>query len=274
MTLVPTPAYEPSWQVPAALHHEFAPRATRYALVIPVINEGARIRSQLARQAALGIPGLLDTVLADGDSTDGSLDHAFLREQGARALLIKKAPGRQSAQLRMAYAWCLAEGYEGIVTIDGNDKDGPEAIPDFVRALEEGVDYVQASRFLPGGRGLNTPFQRHLAIRLLHAPLVSLAAGRWLTDTTQGFRAYSRRYLLHPAVQPFRDVFWGYELLWYLSAKASRLGLSVREVPTERRYPASGPTPTKISSWRGNWDVLRGVLRLLAGEFEPKGGAS
>lgn len=270
MSRTPAPVYPPDWDVPQAEHFVFAPKAARHALVIPVINEGERIRRQLARQQEQGVPGLLDVVVADGGSSDGSLDHDFLRKKGVRALLVKQGPGRQSAQLRMAYAWCLSEGYEGIVTIDGNDKDGVEAIPAFVRALCEGVDYAQASRFLPGGQGVNTPPLRHVAIRLLHAPLVSLAARRWLTDTTQGFRAYSRRYLLHEKVRPFRAVFQGYELLWYLSAKASRLGLSVREIATERRYPAAGPTPTKISAWRGNWEVLRGVLRLLAGEFEPR----
>jgi hypothetical protein len=33
--------------------------------------------------------------------------------------------------------------------IDGNDKDDPEAIPRFIEALKDGVDFVQASRFVP-----------------------------------------------------------------------------------------------------------------------------
>lgn len=102
-------------------------------------------------------------------------------------------PGGQSAQLRLAFAYAMRQGYEGVVQVDGNNKDGVEAIPGFLDALDTGADYVQGNRFGPGGEQVNTPLVRLLAIRAIHAPLVSLAAGRRLSDTTNGFRAYSRR---------------------------------------------------------------------------------
>ena len=71
-----------------------------------------------------------------------------------RALLTKTGPGKLSAQLRMGYAYALDQGYEGVVTIDGNGKDSVEAIPLFVEALDEGIDYAQASRFVTGGRAV------------------------------------------------------------------------------------------------------------------------
>ena len=52
----------------------------------------------------------------------------------------------------------------------------------------------------------NTPWERYWAVRLIHAPLISLAAGFHYTDTTNGFRAYSRRLLLDSRVAPFRHV--------------------------------------------------------------------
>jgi len=53
-------------------------------------------------------------------------------------------------------------------------------------------------------------------VRILHAPLVSLASRFRYTDTTNGFRGYSRRFLEDPRVAAFRDVFPGYELHYYL----------------------------------------------------------
>jgi dolichol-phosphate mannosyltransferase len=234
-----------------------------------VINEGGRITRLLERMAARGLSGSIDIIIVDGGSTDGSLDPEHLRPLGVSALLVKTGPGRLGAQLRCAYAFALNAGYEGIVTIDGNDKDDPAAIPDFVSALDEGYDFVQASRYLPGGVAENTPLSRDLAIRFLHAPLASLASGfRW-TDTTQGFRAYSRRMLLDPRVAPFREVFMGYELLVYLSCRVPRLGYRCIELPTARRYP-SGEMPTKISSVRGNLAVLAALLRACAGRYNPE----
>jgi hypothetical protein len=211
----------------------------------------------------------LDVLIADGGSTDGSLDEELLRAVDVRALLTKTGPGRLSAQMRMVMAWALEQGYEALIFVDGNDKDDTSALPRFARELETGADHVQGSRYVPGGRGENTPFTRHLAVRLLHAPLISLAARFRYTDTTNGFRAYSRRFLLDPRVQPFRDVFRAYELHYYLAIRAPRLGFDVREIPVVRVYPARGSTPTKISPLLGNWRVLRTLLRAVLVGYGP-----
>ena len=98
-------------------------RRTRYCIVIPTINEGERIRGQLARMHASAMMKLADVIVADAGSCDGSLDPDALRSWDVRVLLTKTGPGKLSAQLRMAYAYALDAGYEGIVTIDGNGKD-------------------------------------------------------------------------------------------------------------------------------------------------------
>ena len=256
-----------NWQVPTFTVTHWPGRKRRYCTVIPVINEGDRIKSLFSRIAALKIGEITDIIVVDGGSTDGSLELGALERQGLRGLLVKTGPGKLSAQLRCAYAFALDQGYEGIVTIDGNDKDDPEAIPRFLEALEAGADFVQASRFIEGGTGDNTPLMRDLAIRFVHAPMLSLFSGfRW-TDTTQGFRAYSRKMLLDPSVAPFRDIFMAYELLAYLSYRAPKLGYRCVELPTIRRYP-KGEVPTKISA-HGNLLVLKTLFVACFAGFNP-----
>ena len=263
------PVLRSGWEVPIFDTLLDAPRNHNFCVVIPVINEGARIDDLLNRMAALGVSKIADIIIVDGGSTDGSLALERLRQFDVRALLLKTGPGKLSAQLRCAYAFALDQGYSGIVTIDGNNKDDPEAIPRFIAALKDGVDFVQASRFVPGGVAENTPKSRDFAIRFIHAPLLSLFSGfRW-TDTTQGFRAYSRRMLLDPKVAPFRNVFVTYELLAYLSYRAPRLGYRCKELPTTRRYP-KGEVPTKISSFRGNLSVLAVLFKTCFGSYNPQ----
>ncbi|WP_455923774.1 glycosyltransferase family 2 protein [Pseudomonas putida] len=244
-------------------------RQHAWCVVIPVINEGPRIRRLLERMAILALDRLVDIIIVDGGSRDGSLPTELLQATRVRGLLVKTAPGKLSAQLRCAYAFALDQGYEGVVTIDGNDKDDPQAIPDFVQALRRGVDFVQASRFIAGGVAENTPASRDLAIRFIHAPMLSWASGQRWTDTTQGFRAYSRRLLMDPQVGVFREVFMTYELLAYLSYRAPRLGYRCIELPTVRRYP-QGEVPTKISSVRGNLAVLAVLVRACLGHYDPQ----
>lgn len=262
------PQLRDAWQVPGYQVVFQLEKQHAYCVVIPVINEGMRIRNLLDRMMGLGISRIADIIIVDGGSTDGSLSVENLRMQNVRCLLLKTGPGKLSAQLRCAYAFALEKGYEGIITIDGNDKDDPEAIPRFVAALDDGVDFVQASRFVPFGIAENTPAARDLAIRIIHAPMLSLSSGfRW-TDTTQGFRAYSRKMLLDPRIAPFREVFKTYELLAYLSHRAPRLRYRCLELPAARRYP-KGEVPTKISSVRGNLSVLAVLIKACAGRYNP-----
>jgi dolichol-phosphate mannosyltransferase len=258
---------DPSWQYPDFTTDEFAPRRHRYALCVFMINEGQRIQAQLAKMKPLA--DHLDIILADGGSTDGSLAPPDLLEARVRALLTKRGPGKLSAQMRMAMAYAMEQGYEGVIVVDGNDKDDTAAVPLFIEALDKGFDHVQGSRYIPGGRAINTPFLRHWGVQLLHSPMISVAAGfRW-TDTTNGFRAYSRRFLLDPAVQPFRDVFQRYELHYYLAIRAARRDFQCLEVPVTRSYPAGAPAPTKISPIRGNLLVLETLFRACIGAYNP-----
>lgn len=253
--------------VPAHETADYRPKAHDAVLVIPVINEGARIRGQLGAIAALAPP--VDIVIADGGSTDGSVDEDVLRGAGVRARLTKTGPGRLSAQLRMAYAWALDEGYANILTMDGNGKDGPEGILTILAKLAEGCDYVQGSRYAKGGEAVNTPVSRWLAGRFVHAPVTSLAARHRFTDTTNGFRGYSARYLGDPRVQPFRDVFMDYNLLFYLSVRASRLGYRVAEVGVRRAYPAGGQVPTKIGGLGGKLALMGELFAAALGRYDP-----
>lgn len=244
-------------------------RSSPWCVVIPVINEGERIKNLLSRMSSLKIYGVADVIIVDGGSSDGSLELDFLKDRGVKGLVVKRGPGKLSAQLRCAYSFALEQGYEGVVTIDGNDKDDPEAIPRFIDALKAGYDFVQASRFLPGGIAENTPKSRDIAIRLIHAPLLSLFSGFKWTDTTQGFRAYSRKMLLDPKIAPFRDIFMTYELLAYLSCRAPQLGYRCIELATVRRYPV-GEVPTKISAVKGNLSVLMVLFKSCLGRYNVK----
>ena len=253
--------------VPAHEQYVFGPRKNRYAVAVFVINEGERVRAQLREMSALA--DQIDIIVADGGSTDGSLAPDSLADFRVRALLVKRDAGRLSAQMRMAIAFALEEEYEGLVVIDGNGKDDVAAIPQFIALLDAGYDHIQGSRYIPGGQGINTPVSRSIAVRTLHAPVISAAAGYRYTDTTNGFRGYSRRLLTDPRVQPLRDIFSAYELHYYLAIRAARLGFRVTETPVTRRYPAEGKTPTKISPVKGNILILRTLVSAALGRFNP-----
>ncbi|PRY68905.1 dolichol-phosphate mannosyltransferase [Glaciihabitans tibetensis] len=254
------------WQVPAHTTVEFAARANDYCVVVFVLNEGDKVRQQLIRMRDLHSD--VDVIVADGGSTDGSLSHDFLRQAGVNSLLVKTGAGKLSAQMRMAFSWAVDRGYLGVIVIDGNGKDDVSAIPEFRRLLAAGFDHVQGSRFIPGGRAINTPLSRHIGLKVLHAPLISLASRRVHTDTTNGFRGYSARLLADPTVAVFRDVFSTYELHYHLAIESSRdARFKTVETPVTREYPKGVKTPTKISPVRGNARILRILFSAALGRY-------
>jgi dolichol-phosphate mannosyltransferase len=253
--------YIPEYEVVSLKAHSL-----KNVLVIPVINEGQRLHDLLAKIQLLELPNIIDIVVVDGGSTDGSVGIDLLRGYGVSSILFKKGLGKLSAQLLCAYDFVLKKDHSCVLTIDGNGKDDPSTIPSFISSISAGYDFVQASRFVPGGYYENTPLIRLIAVRGIHAPLLSFASGfRW-TDSTQGYRAYSRRLLTDPMVDIFRPIFNSYELLAYLSYIAPKLGFKCIETPTSRCYP-NGPVPTKISKFGGSFELLVTLYKACTGRF-------
>lgn len=247
--------------------NRFLAKRNRYCLCIPVINEGKKFKLLLKKIKKYS--NLIDIVILDNNSSDGSTEENYLKSNHVSVLLELMERGRLGSQLRMGYEYALSCGYDGVITIDGNGKDDPRSIPLFIKALDEECDYAQGSRFIKGGKGVNTPPMRDLAIRLIHAPVLSLSSGFWYTDTTPGFRAYSPRLLRDERLAIFRNIFKSYELLAYISARAPRLGFKTKEISITRRYPKKGVIPTKIKGLRGNLELLSTLFKSALGYFNP-----
>lgn len=152
--------YEKQNGVPKFECFEYAEKKKEYVVLIPIINEGDRIAKELTRAKKHNVSHYADIVICDGGSRDGCTEESKLRFLDVNTLLVKQDSGKQGAQLRMGIWWALERGYKGVITIDGNNKDSIEDVPHFINKLEEGYDLIQGSRFIKGGRAINTPFIR------------------------------------------------------------------------------------------------------------------
>ena len=223
-------------------------------------NEGEKIRRALARHPASRDYDLL--VMDDG-STDGSLEHL-----PAGGILVLRNPRNLGigAAMKQVFQYALDQNYDVLVIQAGNDKDDPAEIPRLLEPIRSGVaDFVQGSRFLPGGGYGNTPAYRILATRWVHPLLLSLAAGKRLTETTNGFRAFRTDILRDPCIdwrQPWLDQ---YELEPYLLYKTIRLRYHHTEAPVTKIYPPPAEGYKKMRPITGWWSILRPVFLLGLG---------
>jgi dolichol-phosphate mannosyltransferase len=227
--------------------------------MFPFYNEESKFQDWVDR---LSLP-VADKILAVNDgSTDGGPD--YLR---ARGIEVLNRPRRGiGACIRECVAYAREHGYDILVVMAGNGKDDPAEVPRLIEAiLSGGADYVQGSRFLPGGSSPNLPLFRRVSIRLLSL-LFSLGTGRRCTDLTNGFRAYRISLLDDHRIDIEQDWLDTYEFEYYVHWKAYRLGYAVAEVPVTKRYPGQrGVEYTKIRPVTGWWRMLRPLILLELG---------
>ena len=220
-------------------------------------NEASKIGSVLDRFE----PGLVDRiVVVDDASTDETPE--VIRSKGAVVLTHERRSGAGAA-IRTALKYAVAEGFDVVVILAGNDKDRPPEIERLLAAVEdEGCDFVQGSRYLPGGDFGNMPFYRQLATRYVHPLLFSLIVGRRFTDTTNGFRAIRLSALQASGIDLDQRWLDKYELEVYLFYKMVRLGYRVKEVPVTKIYPRHALGYTKMKPITGWWSILRPLFLL------------
>jgi dolichol-phosphate mannosyltransferase len=229
-------------------------------VAIFAFNEGDKIRRTIARHPS---SRPYDLLVMDDGSTDGVLEG--LPQDGWKHLRSEKNQGVGAAMKRV-FDYALENNYDILVTQAGNDKDDPNEIDRLMNPiLYNHADFVQGSRFLPGGGFGNTPAYRVMATRYVHPILFSLVVGKRLTETTNGFRAIRTRILRDPRIAWRQDWLDKYELEPYVLYKTIRLGYRHREAPVTKVYPPHQQGYTKMKPITGWWSILRPIFYLGLG---------
>jgi glycosyltransferase involved in cell wall biosynthesis len=234
-------------------------RGLSVVAVIPVLNEEQKIVDVVRRVPRDVVD---EVVVVDDGSTDNSA--AVARDNGATVISLGRIEG-VGAALRTGYRYASEKDYDAVITIAGNNKDFPEETPLLLDPIvDEAADFVQGSRWLrPESLG-EMPLYRKLATRV-HPLLFSLVARRRVTESTNGFRAFTKRVLRDQRIDLDQAWLDKYELEPYLYIKVIRLGYVTREVPVHKVYPPKQLGQTKMAPITGWWSILRPLVLIGLG---------
>lgn len=201
----------------------------RVLVVVPARDEEASLPATLAGLRRVA-PDARVVVVDDG-SVDGT--GRVARESGADVLrhVVNLGVG---AALQTGFRFALRHDYDVAVQFDADGQHPAESLMAVAGPVLAGeADVCIGSRYV-ARTGYHAPFVRRLGMRLF-AAVVRVAAGRRVTDTTSGFRAYSRA-VMERCQHDFPADFPDAPLLIALA----RHGFRLHEVPVTMRARTAG----------------------------------
>jgi glycosyltransferase involved in cell wall biosynthesis len=201
-----------------------------------------------------------DILVVDDASPDGTADWA--EQLGARLgrVAVLRRPGRLGigSAYRDGFRRGLAEGYDRLVSMDGDLSHDPQYLPALVD-LTETADVAIGSRYVRGISVVNWTLKR-LAVSVGGNRYARLVTGLPVQDCTSGFQCFRRQVLERIDVGRLRSN--GYAFLVELKFLAHRLGFRLAEVPIifiDRRFGHSKNGVGTI--FRSMWTVSMLPLR-------------
>ncbi|HEV7865590.1 MAG TPA: polyprenol monophosphomannose synthase [Acidimicrobiia bacterium] len=213
-------------------------------MVLPTYNESATIAEVLRRIRASAIDSV-DVLVVDDNSPDGTADlaEALADELGGIEVLRRPAKAGLGSAYREGFKIGLARGYEALVEMDADLSHDPSVLGDLLAQLDDGADIAIGTRYMPGGKIPDWPWQRRAISRAgnVYARLMLGLAAR---DATSGYRAYHRRALERINLTAVRADGYGFQI--EMAYKVARSGGILAEVPIEFRDRTLGRS--KMSS--------------------------
>lgn len=234
--------------------------------IIPVYNDGGKIAKVLAKFENEIVDEICIVVDSPTKEDWREISRAAAKSGTPIHVISNRDRKGIGYAIRKGIEYALENKYNTVVVLAGNNKDDPRQIPRLLRPiLEEGYDYVQGSRFLPGGKRISNPILRGIFSRLFPFIWTMLTKVR-CTDVTNGFRAYKLSIFSDKRVNIWQSWLDGYQLEYYIHYKVLTLGHKTKEVPVSKTYPYRHKGGySNISPLRDWWEIVGPLISLKLG---------
>ncbi|HJV64688.1 MAG TPA: glycosyltransferase family 2 protein [Geomonas sp.] len=216
-------------------------------IVIPAYNAEKTIFQVASEALHTGLPVLI--------VNDGSLDGTSDKVRDLPLSMISLGRNRgKGAALRAGFQWALANGFDGVVTIDADGQHEMEAVPTLVEAARAGgFDILIASRY--------SQFEEMASLRgswnRFGVWCMKKRTGFEISDSQSGFRYYSASVVRRLKLESD-----GYSMEMEILLKAWRAGFVIGSLPIAARV-ADGRSTSHYRPVRDTWKICMTFLRYM-----------
>jgi len=225
-------------------------------VMIPTYNERENIEPLVKDILNLGIEDI-SVLIVDDNSPDGTWEIAErMSREDPRVHLLRrmKKRGRGYAGVD-GLMYCIKEGADYIVEMDGDFSHDPKYIKDMLREIES-CDVVTASRFIKGGSDSDRGLFRNLVSRFASV-YAKILLGVDVKDPSLGFRLFRRKVL--EAIDLEEIISIGPSIVLEMLYKINLKGFRIKEIPVRFMNRKHGSTKLDFLTLL---ETLLMVLRL------------
>ena len=199
----------------------------RVLVVIPCYRVAEYLPSLIERIRAYQS----DILVVDDGSEDDTADIAL---RAAANLISHPYNLGKGAALKSGFGYAMDNGYDFVITLDGDGQHDPKYIPDFIRKFElTGADIIIGSR---SQNKADMPWDRRISNRLTSG-LLAFLLGLKLEESQSGYRLVTTKLLKSIDLNSAR-----FELETEIIIKAVKRGFKVEFVPISVFYGQNFPT--------------------------------
>ena len=196
--------------------------------MIPTYDEAANVAEVLEKVRAAAPE--VDILVVDDSSPDGT---AAVARQAAEQLgqidvLVREKKEGLGNAYRHGFRVGMERGYERLVQMDADLSHDPLVIPRLLAGLDNGLEMVIGSRYIPGGAVPHWPWYRRALSRYGNRYACGVL-GMDVNDATSGFRAYKADVLKAIDVYSTRAKGYGFQI--ETAYRMWRHAAAVDEVP-------------------------------------------
>lgn len=213
------------------------------SIIVPAFNEKNSVEELHARIKE--VFGKLDRpfelIVVDDGSTDGTFEKLrTLLAKNPNITIIRHFKNRGKS-LTLMQGFDVAKG-EIAITLDADLQDQPEEIPNFIKKIEEGYDFVNGCR-----QERKDTRAKRMASKIFNW-LISQIFRVKFNDINCGFKAYTRK------VYQWLDLRGDLHRL--IPVIVVHMGYKTTEIPVEHKDRKYGSSKYKLFRYRGLLDII------------------